>query len=196
MGTVNIRLRYEKQKPTIELKTAIGIRSALIDTGAHMVIRFCSEDEFPDAVDVKKYAIVGGLGGCDEHYCPVFCIPQMIFDDMDTNEKFTIYNLPVVIYDVSKDYGYDFLIGGTIFSKVDYSIFNMTKIRHFQINFSKDINCSLAIKVDSKSNPIIVNDRKILQAVITFFQEENQDIEEIEMQTSANNDFLRSRQKR
>ena len=179
MATINIKLMASRMKPTIEIETNLTPRSVLIDTGAHTAIRFDNEQtllsEFPNANATKMVTFIGGLGGMHNIPCPVYEIPEFIFKDMDSDRKMIIHNLPIALYDSDKDYGYDILLGGTIFMKANYAFMNAEKIRHMRIWIERDIYCFPKLVMDIiTGKPTLYEGNNILSSVGIFFQNEGQ----------------------
>lgn len=178
MAIINIRLMATRIKPTFELETHFTTRSVLVDTGAHTVIRFDNVEtfllEFPEAKLTNMITYVGGLGGLEQIPCPIYEIPQFKLHDMDSEQTLVIHRLPVAIYDSEKEYGYDYLLGGTIFLKVNHAFMNAEKIRHMRIWYERDIYCCPILTKDDKTGkPVIHHGKNILSSVRTFFQNEN-----------------------
>lgn len=136
MASIKLKLLNNKSKPTFKTNTQIDIINILIDTGAHSCIRFAdiytSLKEFPDAEETQYVTYISGLGGTDIKICPIYNLPKFCFKDMDNSAKrFTVYNLPVAVYDTNKNYGYEMILGATIFLPVDYAFINSAEISSF-----------------------------------------------------------------
>ena len=175
MAAVKLYLRGDKIKPTINIETAISTRTALIDTGANMPIRFSDTDtfllEFPDAEETKYVTYIGGLGGFAKQSCPVYKIPALELADKDNeSNRFIIHELFIAIYDADKNYGYDLILGSTIFNKVDYAFINRDKIRHMVIYFDRDVYSTVRVIKDDSGDVVKVSDKIVISDVHTFFR--------------------------
>ena len=173
MQRIRILLRTDNIRPTINIETNVSIRTVLVDTGADTVIRFSDADtfklEFPDAEETEYITYVSGLGGTNKKECPIYKIPQLELNDKDNDDKFIIRSLYVVIYDSEENHGVDYILGATVFDKVNYSFINQSAEKHMEIAFDREVYCSVNIAKDNNGNPIVINGKTVITDVHTFF---------------------------
>lgn len=177
MQHIRILLRTDNIRPTINIETNISTRTVLVDTGADTVIRFSDRDtfklEFPNAEETDYITYVSGLGGTNKKECPIYKIPKLELKDKDNGDKFVIRNLYVVIYDVEENHGVDYILGTTVFNRVNYSFINQSKEKYMEIVFDREVYCSVNIAKDISGNPIIINGKTVITDVHTYFTKNN-----------------------
>ena len=175
VNTVKIELVNQNKKPTIRYRTNYRHISVLIDTGANIPIYFGSIDtfllDFPDAVESSWITFVCGLGGEEKTPCQIYTIPQFSFIDSKNRQKqFTVYHMPIAIYDTGRNFGYHMIIGYTAFSKVDCSFKNRPAKPYMQITFDRDVGGTVQLCYDETGKVYEIDGKAVVDYMITLFQ--------------------------
>ena len=184
-NTIKIELVNQNKKPTIRYRTNYRHISVLIDTGANIPIYFGSIatflSDFPNAVESNWITFVCGLGGEEKTPCQIYTIPQFSFiDSKDGQKQFTIYHMPVAIYDTGRNFGYHMIIGYTAFSKVDCSFKNRPAKPYMQITFDRNVGGTVQLCYDETGIVYEINGKAVADYMITLFQKPTVQFEKVD----------------